>query len=84
MLENPSDDGVEVAVDFCKDVGAYLQVGCGGGECVCFWCARVCVCLCVCVRVVVCVCGCVCVHVYSRVCVCVCVCVIVCDCHKHA
>jgi hypothetical protein len=27
MLENPSDDGVEVAVDFCKDVGAYLQVG---------------------------------------------------------
>ena len=31
MLENPSDDGVEVAVDFCKDVGAYLQVrgGCG-------------------------------------------------------
>ena len=27
MLENPSDDSVEVAVDFCKDVGAYLQVG---------------------------------------------------------
>lgn len=26
MLENPSDDSVEVAVDFCKDVGAYLQV----------------------------------------------------------
>lgn len=25
MLENPSDDSVEVAVDFCKDVGAYLQ-----------------------------------------------------------
>jgi hypothetical protein len=29
MLESPSDDGVEVAVDFCKDVGAYLQVGWG-------------------------------------------------------
>jgi hypothetical protein len=25
MLENPSDDSVEMAVDFCKDVGAFLQ-----------------------------------------------------------
>eukprot|EP00879_Flechtneria_rotunda_P006154 GHRR01006471.1.p1 GENE.GHRR01006471.1~~GHRR01006471.1.p1 ORF type:complete len:946 (+),score=354.04 GHRR01006471.1:464-3301(+) len=25
LLENPSDDSVEMAVDFCKEVGAYLQ-----------------------------------------------------------
>lgn len=25
LLENPSDDSVEMAVEFCKEVGAFLQ-----------------------------------------------------------
>jgi len=72
MLERPSGDSVEMACEFVKEVGAFLQDVAPQGlhrcgvMCVCV-CACACACVCVCVRVCVCLCT----YVFVQVCTCI-------------